>query len=146
VISSSDSADIQEPSTSYKRKRSSESDAGYTSDGSNFSNGSNLSKRSRQVVHDSDYEYPEEPVPVKRRNRTSKPQSQEKKDDIRKRNNVASRVYRSNKKTKIQVMESELTALKEHNAELQAKADATEGQVETMKKLVYQLYNVRGKK
>jgi len=140
VVGSSESND---QSTTNKRRRTSESDSGYKSDNSNSSKGS---RNENAEINDTD-EYTEEQLPVKkRRKRVSKPQSQEKKDDIRKRNNVASRVYRSKKKSKLQVMESELIELKEKNAELVAKADTAEIQVQTMKKLVYQLYNVGGKK
>jgi len=100
------------------------------------------SKRSYKVENQDETE---EPV-KKKRNRSSKPQSQEKKDDIRIRNNAASRIYRSNKKNKIQTMTCELQELKDKNAQLQAAAKTAEGQVEIMKKLVYKLYNVGGKK
>lgn len=131
---SSESDEVTAPSTSNKRKRSSKK----------ISMESDVEINSRRPkVENEDTEE----VPVKkRRNRTSKPQSQEKKDDIRVRNNAASRVYRSNKKTKIQTMECEVQELKEKNAQLQAAAETAEGQVQTMKKLVYQLYNVGGKK
>jgi len=100
------------------------------------------SKRSNKVENQDETK---EPV-KKKRNRSSKPQSQEKKDDIRIRNNAASRIYRSNKKNKIQTMTCELQELKDKNAQLQAAAKTAEGQVEIMKKLVYKLYNVGGKK
>lgn len=134
-----ESDEAAEFNTSNKRKRSStkisrESDVEHQQS----------SKRSYKVENQDETE---EQVPVKKkRNRSSKPQSQEKKDDIRIRNNTASRIYRSNKKNKIQTMTCELQELKEKNAQLQAAAETAEGQVEIMKKLVYKLYNVGGKK
>jgi len=133
-----ESDEVAELSTSNKRKRSS-TKISWESDVENQQS----SKRSYKVENEDETE---EQAPVKKkRNRTSKPQTQEKKDDIRIRNNAASRIYRSNKKNKIQTMACELQELKERHAQLQAAAETAEEQVEIMKKLVYKLYNVGGR-
>ena len=59
----------------------------------------------------------------------------------RERNNEASRVYRSNKRRRIQDMEKERNELREKNTQLKNDAELWEKKVETMKALVYKVYD-----